>query len=129
MNRPKRTNMKPEERRTQLLDCAQYLFFSKGFDDTTVTDIMTAAGISKGGFYHHFESKDELLFDVLDRMAIAVFGKMEAITQSETTSGLDKLHKFIHLRSGFLKEHDYEGQVELFSALNLLRLKSKGSVF
>lgn len=118
MNRPKRTNMKPEDRRTQLLDCAQYLFFTKGFDDTTVTDIMTAAGISKGGFYHHFESKDELLFGVLDRMAIAVFGQMDAITQAASTSALDKLHEFIHLRSDFLKEHDYEGQVEFYSVMN-----------
>jgi AcrR family transcriptional regulator len=118
MNSPKRSNMKPEDRRNQLLDVAQYLFFTKGFDDSTMTDILAAAGISKGGFYHHFGSKDELLFGVLDRMANAVFGKMDQIAHDETASALDQLHQFVHLRSDYLKEHDYEGQVEFFSVMN-----------
>lgn len=118
MNQPKRTNMKPEERRTQLLDCAQYLFFTKGFDDTTMADILSLAGISKGGFYHHFRSKDELLFGVLDRMAETIFGQLNAIAENKSASGLDRLHQFIHLRSDYLKAHDYEGQVEFFSVMN-----------
>lgn len=118
MSRPKRTNMKPEDRRNQLLDCAQGLFFTKGFDDTTMADILAAAGVSKGGFYHHFSSKDELLFGVLDRIANAVFGKMDAIAHDQTASAVDLLHRFVHLRSDYLKEHDYEGQVEFFSVMN-----------
>lgn len=110
--------MKPEERRSQLLNCAQYLFFTKGFDDTTMTDILTNASISKGGFYHHFKSKDELLFGVLDRMAETVFGRMGTIVQDTTMSALDQLHQYLHLRSDYLKEHDYEGQVEFFSVMN-----------
>lgn len=104
MNSPKRTNMKPEDRRTQLLNCARYLFFTKGFDDTTMTDILTAAGISKGGFYHHFGSKDELLFGALDRMADTLFGQLDLASQSASTSALNQLHQFIHLRSDRLPE-------------------------
>lgn len=110
--------MKPEDRRNQLLDCAQYLFFTKGFDDTTIDDILATAGISKGGFYHHFRSKDELLFGVLDRMADTLFGQLGAMEGSESASGLERLHQFLHLRSDYLKEHDYEGQVEFFSVMN-----------
>jgi AcrR family transcriptional regulator len=110
--------MKPEDRRNQLLDVAQYLFFTKGFDDTTMADILAAAEISKGGFYHHFTSKDELLFGVLDRMADALFGQFDLASQSASTSALEQLHRFIHLRSDYLKQHDYEGQVEFFSVMN-----------
>lgn len=118
MNTPKRTNMKPEDRRNQVLDVAQYLFFTKGYDDTTMADILAAAGISKGGFYHHFKSKDELLFGVLDRMVDALFGQLDLTSQGTATSAMDQLNAFIHLRSDYLKEHDYEGQVEFFSVMN-----------
>jgi len=97
--------MKPEERRNQLLDCAQYLFFTKGFGDTTMTDILVAAEISKGGFYHHFDSKDALLFGVLDRMAAEIFSQMGAVARNASTPALDRPHQFIHPRSDYLKAH------------------------
>lgn len=110
--------MKPEERRNQLLDCAQMLFFTKGFDDTTMQDIIDLAGVSKGGFYHHFKSKDELLFGVLDRMAADVFGQMSRIAEDSATPALERLHQFIHLRANYLKQNDMAGQVEFFRIMN-----------
>ena len=50
----------PETRIAELLDCAQRLFFERGYDNTTVNDILEAAGLSKGAFYHYFESKEAL---------------------------------------------------------------------
>lgn len=114
MNAPKRKNMKADERRSQLLDCAQMLFFTKGFEETTMQDIIHAAGVSKGGFYHHFKSKDELLFGVLDRMAAAVFGQVTSIGEDAATPALERLHQFIHLRANYLKENDMAAQVEFF---------------
>lgn len=60
MKSKKRTNMKPEERRNQLWELAQSFLFSEGFEETSMPDILNTAGISKGGFYHHFGSKDAL---------------------------------------------------------------------
>ena len=57
----KRIVMKSDDRKNLLLECAQKLFFTKGFDETTVTEIMECGGVSKGGFYHHFTSKEEIL--------------------------------------------------------------------
>ena len=48
-------------RREELMDAALGLFVAKGIAATSVDDIVTAAGVSKGGFYHHFASKDALL--------------------------------------------------------------------
>ncbi|TIL28812.1 MAG: helix-turn-helix transcriptional regulator, partial [Mesorhizobium sp.] len=42
----------PEIRSAELLDCAQRLFFERGYDNTTVNDIIREAGLSKGAFYH-----------------------------------------------------------------------------
>lgn len=44
--------------RRSILDAAEKLFFSQGYANTTVDDICTAAGITKGAFYHHFKNKD-----------------------------------------------------------------------
>lgn len=44
--------------RRSILDAAENLFFSQGYANTTVDDICSAAGITKGAFYHHFKNKD-----------------------------------------------------------------------
>lgn len=118
MTREKRKNLKPAERRAQFVQVAQYLFFTKGFDDTTMADIIKTAGVSKGGFYHHFKSKDELLFAVLDSMAEIILSEMETITGDPNLTGIELLHRFIHLRSDYLKKYDYPGQVDFFSVMN-----------
>lgn len=118
MSPRKRTNLKPEERQNQLLDCAQTLFFTKGFEETTLSDILAAAKISKGGFYHHFKSKDELLFGVLDRMAADIFHQMQEALTDKSVPALDMLTTFLHLRANYLRAHDYPGQVELFRVMN-----------
>jgi len=60
---------RPEERRNELLDCAQALFLERGYETTTINDVMERAGVSKGGFYHHFASKEALLEALAARMA------------------------------------------------------------
>lgn len=47
--------------REKIIKTAYELFGSKGFEKTTVSDIIKEAGTSKGGFYHHFKSKEEVL--------------------------------------------------------------------
>jgi len=121
MKTPARKNMRPEDRRAQLLDCAQILFFSKGFEETTMQDVLEFAHVSKGGFYHHFKSKEELLFGVLDRLADGVLSQMAVVVADETSSAIDLLHNFTHLRANYLREHDYPAQVEIFRTMNLDR--------
>jgi len=47
--------------RSQILDSAARLFREQGFDAVTVADVMKAAGLTHGGFYRHFASKDALI--------------------------------------------------------------------
>lgn len=56
-----------------IIEVAYDLFATKGYDKTTITDIIKLAGTSKGGFYHHFKSKDEILEKI-------VFASIEEIT-------------------------------------------------
>lgn len=50
-----------------LLDAAEVQFARSGFNSTSVLSICEAAGVSKGAFYHHFESKQSLFFELLQR--------------------------------------------------------------
>jgi len=50
--------------RDRILDAAVALFAELGYDATSVAQIITRAGVAKGGFYHHFASKNELLYEV-----------------------------------------------------------------
>jgi AcrR family transcriptional regulator len=55
----------PEARRQAILEAAIGVFAQHGFDAATTDDIARAAGLSKGGLYWHFKSKDEILAAVL----------------------------------------------------------------
>lgn len=55
-----------EETRNHLLSAAQRLFSQKGYDSASVADICAEAGVSKGAFYHHFDSKQALFMHLLE---------------------------------------------------------------
>lgn len=55
-----------EETRSRILEAALKLFSSRGYNKASVDEICTEAGISKGAFYHHFESKQALFLALLD---------------------------------------------------------------
>lgn len=57
--------LQSEQTRQQIIDTAARLFASRGFDGTSMSDLAAAAGLTKGAFYHHFESKDALFFAVV----------------------------------------------------------------
>ena len=58
----------PTLRRNEILDSAQRLVYTKGFEQMTIQDILDDRHISKGAFYHYFDSKPALLDALLDRM-------------------------------------------------------------
>lgn len=53
------------ETKKRIIDCARVLFNEKGYNNVTVDDIVTAVKGSKGSFYTHFKSKEELLFNMV----------------------------------------------------------------
>ncbi|SCM76638.1 TetR family transcriptional regulator [uncultured Pleomorphomonas sp.] len=56
------------ENRLRILDAAGRLFRAKGFEAVTVAEVMNAAGLTHGGFYGHFESKDDLIAQTLSHV-------------------------------------------------------------
>ncbi|MEO6281699.1 TetR family transcriptional regulator [Roseateles sp.] len=61
------TRAQAEENRERILDNAAQLFRERGFDGIGLNDLMQAAGLTRGGFYGHFESKDDLAAQATQR--------------------------------------------------------------
>jgi AcrR family transcriptional regulator len=59
-----RREQKREATRQDILAAAKELFQKKGYDETSIDDIVLSADLAKGTFYYHFESKEELLADL-----------------------------------------------------------------
>ena len=67
-----------EETRAKILESAIKLFSNQGFNKASVDDICKEAGISKGAFYHHFKSKQELFLALLDGWLTTIDNAIEA---------------------------------------------------
>src|SRR3954451_24842936 len=70
-------------RREELLAIAARLFAEKGFRNTTVRDIADAAGILSGSLYHHFDSKDSMVDEILSSFQEELFGQYDEILASD----------------------------------------------
>src|SRR5262249_16674966 len=55
----------PGPRRAQMYRTVAQIFRDRGFDATSVSDVARALGLTKAGLYHHFESKEALLFEIV----------------------------------------------------------------
>lgn len=73
----------PEETRSKLLKVALELFGERGFQATSVSLIAQRAGVTKGAFYHHFDSKDDLLRQIHFEYASRVLVSVRQIAESD----------------------------------------------
>ncbi|WP_086841170.1 TetR/AcrR family transcriptional regulator [Amycolatopsis kentuckyensis] len=67
----------------RLLEHATKLFAKKGFDRTSVQEIVEAAGVTKGAMYHYFGSKDDLLYEIYARVLREQTRQLESVASSD----------------------------------------------
>lgn len=87
------------ERRDQIIEAAERLFYEKGYEQTSVQDVLDALSLSKGGFYHYFQSKIELLEAVCRRQSVRDAEEMTAAVarQEGAIAKLNTLLKYCGL--------------------------------
>ncbi|AKE88532.1 TetR family transcriptional regulator [Rhodococcus sp. WB1] len=83
---PPRDDAAKSGRRAELLDIAAQLFASRGVRATTVRDIADAAGILSGSLYHHFDSKESMVDEILRGFLDDLFGRYREIVASGADS-------------------------------------------
>ena len=81
-------------RRNEILDVAQRLIYTKGYEQMTIQDILDDLQISKGAFYHYFASKQALLEAIIERMQQEVEQILLPIVHDPQLPALEKLHRF-----------------------------------
>jgi AcrR family transcriptional regulator len=83
------------ERRNEILDVAQRLVMTKGYEQMTIQDILDALQISKGAFYHHFDSKQALLEALVERMGEEALKILQPIVHDPQLPALDKFQRYL----------------------------------
>ncbi|MCI7790881.1 MAG: TetR/AcrR family transcriptional regulator [Lachnospiraceae bacterium] len=100
-----------DERKNEIIDTASHIFAQKGYDKTSVNDILNAIGIAKGTFYHYFKSKEEVLDAVITKATELIVERVEAVADNSGLAPEGKLlGVFMAMRienqmeEGFLEE-------------------------
>lgn len=89
-------NKYPEETVARILDVAMALFLEKGYEKTTIQDIVDGLdGLTKGAIYHHFKSKEEILDAALERADAAAFKRYDEIVKDRSVTGIEKLQAML----------------------------------
>ena len=112
-------------RRDELLAIAAGLFAERGFKNTTVRDIADAAGILSGSLYHHFDSKESMVDELLDTFQTELWKKYDAITASDLTPK-GKLTAVVRASFEAIGEHHSEVAIFQSDALYLATFERFG---
>lgn len=84
-------------KRNAILDAAQQLIETRGYEQMAIADILDALQISKGAFYHYFDSKSTLLLALVERMVGRVEQLVLPLVYDPELGALDKLQRFFAL--------------------------------
>lgn len=80
-----------EIRKSEILDTAERLFVSKGYENTSTTDILNEIGIARGTLYYHFKSKEDILIAMIDRQVGQMAAKAKAIANNKEIPALQRM--------------------------------------
>src|SRR5438128_3469885 len=81
-------------RRNAILDVAQLLVYTKGYEQMTIQDILDDLQISKGAFYHYFDSKQALLEALIERLLEEIVQHILPIVHDPHLPALEKLQRY-----------------------------------
>jgi len=113
----------PEERRTELIETAESLFFQKGYEYTAVSDIVKKINVGQGTFYHYFKSKEDILEAVAEKIVAPIAEDVRNIAKGNEDSAtkvnsiLNSILKAGNSETGFMKLMHQKGNYLLHDKL------------
>ena len=81
-------------KKDQILDTSLQLFMKKGFDATSISDILSQLDIARGTLYYHFESKEAIMDAIIERLLNQVLEKIEKLMTNDSLSQAEKFMGF-----------------------------------
>jgi len=88
--------MSANETRQQIVDVADRLFYERGYEATSFADIAKDVGLSRGNFYYHFKTKDEILDTVIERRIANTRAMLDAWEQ-DIDAPAERILSFVHI--------------------------------
>lgn len=104
----------PEVRRNELLDVALGLVLEVGYDVMSVEAVTAAAGVAKGTFYHYFASKEDLRFQLLERLGSELHHAIASALEASSDTGAARLQVFMDAAAGYKMGHFGQFQLLIF---------------
>lgn len=99
-------NKYPELTLEKILEVAQRLFLEKGFDQTTIQDIVDGLdGLTRGAVYHHFKSKEEIMDALINKMFLNN-NPFDAVKNRKDLNGLQKMRMAVMLNQSDQEQMD-----------------------
>ena len=89
-------------KKRELVNTAEKLFMEKGYNETTIEDLLDASSLSKGGFYHYFSSKEEVLEESIKILMESLLEQVLPIVEDDSLTAMQKLRMF------FQKKNEYK---------------------
>jgi AcrR family transcriptional regulator len=80
---------------SEILDIAAAVFDTNGYHQTTMQDISVAAGLTKGGLYHHLESKEATLFAINERYILEGLDQVRSVVEDSSLSLDSRIYKVV----------------------------------
>jgi AcrR family transcriptional regulator len=108
----------PDERRSELIACAQELFYTKGYESTSVRDIVDEVGVAKGTFYYYFDSKLGVLEAMVDEAISQSVALLHRIVADETLPVLEKWARAFQMVAAWKAGH----KAELLAMLHAMQM-------
>src|SRR4051794_22385993 len=100
-----RLRQRYDDRRLGVVDVAARLFAQQGFHATSMQELATATGLTAGGLYHYFGSKDELLVDICDRLMEPLLERVREIVADTEAAGSGQLREIVREWTAHVDRH------------------------
>ena len=105
-------NKHPEQTLEKIVETAAQLFVEKGYEQTSIQDILDVSGLSKGGLYHHFKSKEQIFGAVMEKRILYVNNLFhELIRDTQGENAREKLKKILYRLAIDTKTHSLDQAV------------------
>lgn len=121
----------PVVRKNEILDAAENLFTTKGYNETSIIDIVEKVNVAKGTFYYYFKSKEEILDEVLLRLINEDIERMKRVLNDRSLPPIQKLAMLIlaqtpepgNRKDRMTEEFHKPGNAEMHQKGTMLALK------
>ena len=91
------------ESKTRILDATMHVIRAKGYAATTIDDVCNAAGLTKGSFFHHFKSKEDLALAAADHFAAMAAGLFKSAPYHAPSDPLERVLGYVDFRAAILR--------------------------